>query len=173
MQGGAPSVRVIAATRCALALVMLVAASAPVRAADLLTLLRGSWAAETSPPFAMTWSPSEGGFGLRWTVPGDGEAEADFIPSARPNLFVPGERSWSMFGKKAPIDPLAGDMLYWARSTTDTIYVYTLVIDEKGAFVLDRYACRPAGDRLEVAVSRRLPGGRTEELQVSLVRTEP
>lgn len=38
--------------------------------------------------------------------------------------------------------------------------------------VLDRYACRPAGDRLEVAFSRRLPEGRVEELALTLARAE-
>jgi hypothetical protein len=144
----------------------------PARAADLLTLLRGTWTAETSPPFRMAWSPSEGGFGLRWTVPDGGEAEADFIPSVRPGLFVPGERGWSMFGEKATVNPLTGGTLHWARATEDTVYVYAMTIDDKGAFVLDRYACRPEGDRLEVTMSRRLPGGHTEERQVSLVRSE-
>ena len=55
----------------------------------------------------------------------------------------------AMFGDDGPVNPLEGGTLYWARADGDALYVYSLAIDDHGAFALDRYACHPAaGDAL-------------------------
>lgn len=143
-------------------------------AADPLPRLVGRWASEPDGAFAMTWSAAGDGFGLRWTVPGGGEAEAAFAPSGRPGVFAAaGGDGWSMFGGGKPANPLVGGTLRWARVGGDTVYVYSLSVQDRGAFVLDRYACRlAAGDRLEVAFQRRRPADRVEELRLTLARSK-
>lgn len=154
------------------ALVLL--ASAPAAGADLSQGLAGRWQSASGEPFAMEWTVASGGFDLRWSVPGSGQAEAAFRPSDRANIYVASEgESWSMFGGREPVNPLLDGPLHWARTTSDVIYVYRLAIDAEGAFVLDRYACRPTDGKLVVDLLRRLPGSRTEEMQVTLARAEP
>jgi hypothetical protein len=147
---------------------------APSLAADLLQALQGRWAATQDAKFAMEWSATGDGFGLRWTVPGRGEAQADFKPTGRPGVYAgQSEQGWSMFGRDKPLNPLVKGTLYWARSTPEAVYVYSLEIDDQGAFVLDRYAYRSAEPGIEVSLLRRLPEGRTEEMNVQLVRAGP
>jgi hypothetical protein len=157
----------------AAAAVLLLVAGSPCLAGDLLQALSGRWATESGAPFAMDWQPAADGFGLRWTVPGQGEASARFTPAGRPGVLAGrAEGDWSMFGRDKLVNPLVEGTLYWARSTADTIYVYSLGIDDRGGFVLDRYACSPSGDGLAVSLLRRLPQGRAETLEMQLVRVE-
>lgn len=78
-----------------------------------------------------------------------------------------------MFGRDEPVNPLVEGTLYWARLADDAVHVYSLAIDDKGAFVLDHYACRPAGEKLEVAFRRRLPDDKVEERAMTLTRATP
>lgn len=144
-------------------------------AADLLDSLYGRWATDTPAPFAMSWAKGRDGFELRWAVPGGKEATARFTPTGRPGVFAgQAGQGWSMFGGGEPVNPLVGGTLYWARSTPDAFYLYSLEIDDQGAFVLDRYACRSAGEgRLSVALQRRLPEGKTEEIDMQLAKAGP
>lgn len=153
---------------------LLLLASTSASGADLSQSLAGRWQSASGEPFAMEWTVAGGGFDLRWSVPGNGQAEAAFRPSDRANVYVAsGGEGWSMFRRREPVNPLLDGPLYWARATSDVVYVYRLTIDAEGAFVLDRYACRPADGKLVVDLLRRLPGSRTEEMQVTLARAEP
>lgn len=156
-----------------LLLVPLTLAPLPAMALDVVEQLAGRWASKAGQPFTMDWSVEGDGFALRWTVPGRGEAEAAFITSGRPGVFVAGGRErWSMFGDK-PVNPLVDGPLHWARAAADTVYVYSLVVDQNGAFVLDRYACHPEGEKLKVTLLRRLPDGQGEEMSMLLERVRP
>jgi hypothetical protein len=147
---------------------------APAAAADLMQALQGRWSAKEDAKFAMEWTPAGEGFGLRWTVPGRGEASAEFKPTGRPGVFAgQSQQGWSMFGGDKAVNPLEKGTLYWARSTPEAVYVYSLDIDDHGAFVLDRYTCRAAEPGIEVSLLRQLPQGRTEEMNVQLVRAGP
>jgi hypothetical protein len=147
------------------------AAASPTAAATLLDSLAGRWASDAGTALAMEWSPQDGGFNLRMSVPGGGEVQATFEPSDRPGIFfTERDQGWGMFGSETPPNPLRDGPLQWARATPDTIYVYRVAIDAKGGFVIDRYACRPEGDALDVDFQRRLPGGRTEESRLRLKR---
>lgn len=143
----------------------------PAQAATLLESLDGRWTTPAEPSLSMDWSQQGSGFGLRWSVPGDGEAQATFQPSDRPGVFfAERDEGWSMFGGEAPPNPLLDGPLLWARASPDVIHVYRVVIDAAGGFMIDRYACRLQGEGLEVDFQRRLPGGRTEESRMRLTR---
>jgi hypothetical protein len=76
----------------------------------------------------------------------------------------------NMFGGDGPIDPLVEGTLYWARTTAEAVFLYSLAIDDRGGFQLDRYRCVPQGDALTVSLDRRTArGGENSEQQ--LVRT--
>jgi hypothetical protein len=160
------------AWRAALALLATLLAGSPVLPAELLDQLDGRWTTDGPPPFTMSWDREGEGFALRWTVPGGKEASVHFAPTGRPGVFAGQEAGgWSMFGGKEPVNPLVGGTLYWARSTPDAVYVYSLTIDDRGGFVLDRYACRGAGEgRLDVVLQRRLPQGEAEETAMQLAK---
>lgn len=159
----------------AMACIVTLAAPCPAWAADLLDSLYGRWTTGQPAPFTMTWTRERDGFAVRWTVPGGREADIHFTPTRRPGVFAGRtNQGWSMFGRDKPVNPLVEGTLYWARSTPDAVYVYSLSVDDRGAFVLDRYACRRAGQgRLDVALQRRLPDGKTEEMTMQLAKAGP
>jgi hypothetical protein len=157
----------------AAAVVLCLVAGSPGMAADLLQALGGRWATESGAPFTMDWQPAADGFGLRWTVPGQGEASVRFTPAGRPGVLAGrAEGGWSMFGRDEPVNPLENGTLYWARTTADAVYVYSLGIDDRGGFVLDRYACSPSEGGLAVSLLRRLPESRVERMDMQLVKVD-
>ena len=85
-------------------------------------------------------------------------------PSGRPGVYAGStEAGWTMmgamFGDDGPVNPLRGGTLYWASTADDAVYVYSLAIDDNGAFVLDRYACRIEQGALAVTTARRTADG--------------
>jgi hypothetical protein len=154
---------------------LVLAAIAPsgVAAAELLDALRGRWAPAPATAPTMEWQPDGEGFTLTWASTGSGEVSARFLPTGRPGVFAGrGAGEWTIFGGDAPVNPLVDGTLLWARTTVDTAYVYSLAIDDQGGFILERYTCRPAGDRLSVAVLRWTAKGQANDAEQTLVRVE-
>ena len=152
---------------------LLLLASLPAQAGELLAGLKGRWA--DAGGFAMSFAPAGDGFQLRWTEPVGGETEATFRPTGRPGVLVGEDRAgWSMFGGGEPINPLIKGSLRWARLTDGAVYVYSLAIDDQGGYLLERYGCRPAGDdKLEVALQLRRSPNLVEERAMTLSRVSP
>jgi hypothetical protein len=141
--------------------------------ADALDALRGSWAATPDGPAAMEWSGAGDAFSVSFTPVGGQAISLEFAPSPRPG-FLAGrvKGGWSMgamFGGDGPVDPLVEGTLYWARTTADAVYLYSLEIDDDGGFQLDRYRCAPQGDALTVSLDRRTEAG-GESSEQRLVR---
>ena len=72
----------------------------------------------------------------------------------------------SMFGDEAAVNPLEGGALFWARTAGDGVYLYSLVIDDQGAFQIDRYdlSARP---RIARRVAGAPHGRRRGEIRAS------
>jgi hypothetical protein len=122
-------------------------------------------------PLEIGLAPAGNGFTLRWIAPDRGLEEVRFTATERPGVFAASEgEGWSMFERKAPVNPLEGETLRWARSAPDALYLYSLKIDDRGGFVLDRYACRPEADTLRVAWERQRPEGPEPERVGRLTR---
>jgi hypothetical protein len=137
--------------------------------------LSGSWAEAAAGPPTMAWAKADDGFSVSWTPPGAAATTVQFSSAGRPGVYAGNanqDRSMmdSMFGENAPVNPLAGGALYWARVTDDGVYVYSLVIDDSGLFQIDRYACRPDGGALDVSLQRRTGKGADEPVEKHLVR---
>jgi hypothetical protein len=77
-----------------------------------------------------------------------------------------------MFGGDKPVNPLEEGTLYWARTAADAVYVYSLKIDDRGGFVLDRFTCSPSEGGLVVSLLRRLPEGRVERMDMQLEKVD-
>jgi hypothetical protein len=157
------------------ALIGLALLGSPLRADALPPALQGRWAGTLGPgtvPLEIGLAPAGSGFTLHWTPPGGGPEEVRFAATERPGVFAASEgEGWSMFERKAPVNPLQGAALRWARSAPDALYLYSLRIDDRGAFVLDRYACRPEEGALRVAWQRQRPEGPEPERAGRLTRT--
>jgi hypothetical protein len=142
-------------------------------AADLLQGMSGRWAPGPDAAATVELAPSEDGFTLTWRPPEREPTTARFAATERPNVYAaePGE-GWSMFGDGEAVNPLREGTLLWARAAEDGIYVYSLAIDDRGGFLLDRYAYRPAGDGLVVSLLRRSPQGEVKPPEEKLVRVD-
>jgi hypothetical protein len=158
------------------ALALLLAAAVPSTAtAGVLEDLRGRWAASAGGPAVVEWTTSGDGFGLSWTPSGGAPTTTTFSSAGRPNVYAGAAKAgWSvmgaMFGDDGPVNPLKGGTLYWARTADDALYVYSLAIDDQGAFVLDRYAYQPEQGGLAVAMVRRTASGSETPQEQKLVR---
>lgn len=141
--------------------------------ADALDALRGRWASSPSGPPTMEWSGYADGFSVMFRPDGGPAATLEFTPSARPGIMAGrvkgGWSMGSMFSHDGPVDPLVEGTLHWARTTADAVYLYSLVIDDRGGFQLDRYRCAPKGNALTVTLDRRTPAG-GESTEQQLVR---
>jgi len=142
--------------------------------ADALDALHGRWAASPDERPTMEWSGAGDQFSVSFTPVGGQAVNLDFAPSARPGVLAGRIKGgWSMgtmLGGDGPVDPLVEGTLFWARTTADAVYLYSLVIDDKGGFQLDRYRCTPQGDTLTVSLDRRTAAG-GENSEQRLVRT--
>ena len=92
-----------------------------------------------------------------------------FAPTGRPGVYAgKAKAGWSMmdsmFGDEAAVNPLEGGALFWARTAGDSVYLYSLVIDDQGAFQIDRYDCRLDQGSLVVSVARRTGAGAEDPL---------
>ena len=91
------------------------------------------------------------GFVMSWTGfsrADDGKlvrqhSEASFMPTDRPGVYAFDAGASSLFSRlfadPATGNPLNGETLLWARLAGPTLTVYSLAIDDRGGFALDRY----------------------------------
>jgi hypothetical protein len=87
-------------------------------------------------------------------------AEAAFGPTDTPGVFAfestAGSLLTSLFADPAVGNPLEGDTLLWARLADDTLHVYSLAIDDRGGFLLDRSTAQLTGDGMVLSYVLRL-----------------
>ncbi|MFZ1426601.1 MAG: hypothetical protein WAS21_07535 [Geminicoccaceae bacterium] len=151
-------------------LLLLTLASAS--ADGMLDAMLGRWSAAAGGTPVMEWSRNGDGFTVRWTPPGHDPVTVGFEPAGRPGVLVGKvDGGWSMFGDGTP-NPLEGKPLYWARTTEDAIYLYSLEIHDRGDFELDRYATRREGDTLSVTLLRRTAAGMQDPVQQALTKVD-
>ncbi len=112
--------------------------------------------------------PDNDGFRIDWTGfarRDDGQltrekVEASFSPTDRPGVFAfsPGGKSLlgRLFADPATGNPLKGETLLWARLEGKTLTIYSLAVNSRGGFDLDRYARTLTEDGMTVRYTRRI-----------------
>jgi hypothetical protein len=112
--------------------------------------------------------PDDNGFHINWVGFGRGEdgglkrekVEATFAPTKRPGVFAfaPGGKSLlsRLFADPATGNPLNGETLLWARLEGKTLTVYSLAINPRGGFDLDRYARTLTENGMTIRYTRRV-----------------
>jgi hypothetical protein len=137
--------------------------------------LAGSWATAAGGDPVMQVSGTADGFTVAWTPEGGTTTTVQFAPAGRPGVYGgTAKEGWSimgsMFGGNAPVNPLEGGTLYWARTADGGVYLYRMQIDDHGAFTIDRYRLGIADGALSVAGDRRTADGDTALPDRQLVR---
>lgn len=147
---------------------------AALAAEEILRRLEGRWAGTADGGRAEAdWTLRRDGFDLRWSGPDTAAQSASFRPTGRPGVYGTQDGAgWSMFEQNRSVNPLEGGMLRWARTAPDAVYVYSLSVDDRGMFVLDRYRYQPSAEGLQVSRLRELPG-RQERTEATLSRVAP
>ena len=128
--------------------------------AGVVDELSGRWGESGTGPATLTWMADGTGFTVTWNPSDGASSEVRYEPAQRPAIFAGqarGRRSMlqSMFGADGPVNPLVDGTLYWARVDDETVYLYSLTVDDRGDFRLERIACRREGDVLSVSLARR------------------
>lgn len=137
--------------------------------------LAGKWAVAAGGAPVMQVSGAADGFTVAWTPEGGTTTTVQFAPAGRPGVYGgTAKEGWSimgsMFGSDAPVNPLEGGTLYWARTADGGVYVYRMQIDDRGAFTIDRYRLGVADGALRITGDRRTADGGTALPERQLVR---
>jgi hypothetical protein len=103
-----------------------------------------------------------------------GQVEAAFAPTETPGVFAfdPGRGGLlsSLFADPAVGNPLQGDTLLWARVAGDTLHVYSLAIDPKGGYALEKTIGELTGDGMATRYELRLENDRIVTVEGRLER---
>ncbi len=114
-----------------------------------------------------------GGFKVAWTsvIRGGGDVgkprvrkkstTRTFIAGARPGLFTATSSG----------DPLAGGEMAWARIKDNALMVYLMVIDDDGAYQIQRYERKLSGTGMELTFTRLKDGEKIRTVTGRLIKT--
>ena len=117
------------------------------------------------------------GFSVTWTsvsTRSDGRKKTktytvEFRPSDRPHIFGAATKM-NVFGKKVPLNPLAGEPYVWARVDGDTFTVFSLYINEVGEYEMQEYHRTLADGGLDLVFRSVSPGGLEKVIEAFLKR---
>ncbi len=109
----------------------------------------------------VTISPTEDGFQVAWvsvTRSANGKIKRsayaiNFKPSKKEHVYSAAMRT-DMFGNQVPLDPMRGDPYVWARIDGDTLFVYQMLINEKGGYEMQVYERTFTSTGLDLKYSR-------------------
>ncbi len=122
---------------------------------------------------------TKAGFLLTWvsvSYKSDGRTKEktysiEFVPSSRENIYQSAMKS-NLFGKAVPLDPLAGEPFVWARFEDDTFSVYSLFIDESGAYEVQEFHRTLIDGGLDLVFLRMRDGETEREIRTTLQRLD-
>lgn len=119
--------------------------------------------------------PDGKGFSLTWTsvirrggVPGAPNVRRKsttkrFVPAKRPGL-------WRVAAGAVPADPIDGGELGWARIDGSSLIIYLMVIDENGAYQIQRYERALSGQGMALTFTRLRDGEQVRTAKGRLVK---
>lgn len=95
----------------------------------------------------------DGGFTVDWTtvIPKDNKSvrrqfKIRFLPTQRKDVFRAAMRT-NVFGAAVPLDPLKGDPYMWAAIRGKSLFVYGILVTDRGGYELQVYqrTLKPGG----------------------------
>lgn len=115
------------------------------------------------------------GFSLEWsteTQRPDGRIKSDryfvaFKPAARPGYYAPTDKI-DRFGKRIPIDPIAGDPQLMAKIEGQTMTVYASLVADDGAHEVQTYERTLTPGGMKLKFSRVRNGEAIRAIEVDL-----
>lgn len=126
-----------------------------------------------------TISKTRKGFEISWssaTYKSDGRLKEktytiEFLPSERDGIYSSAMQT-NVFGKAVPLDPLNGEPFVWARLEGDTFSVYSLFINEAGAYEMQEFHRTLAEDGLNLVFKRVHQAETEREIRAFLKRKD-
>jgi hypothetical protein len=127
----------------------------------------------------VTISPTEDGFNVAWVsvirkASGKIKRNAyaiNFKPSRRGGIYSAAMRT-DLFGNQVPLDPMRGDPYVWARIDGDALFVYQMLINEKGGYEMQVYNRALTATGLDLTYSRVRDGEVLRTITGKLKRVE-
>lgn len=128
---------------------------------------------------ATVLATDDNGFSVSWTSVSykeDGRKKektytVDFARSGRPHIYGAATKT-NVFGKKVPLNPLAGEPYVWARISGDTLTVFSLFINEAGGYEMQEYHRTLADGGLDLLFRSVSPQGPDKVIEAFLKRVE-
>lgn len=128
---------------------------------------------------SVTIAPVSDGFSVEWTsviTRSDGRTrqgsyQISFQPSQRDGIYGSAMKT-NVFGKNVPLDPLAGEPFVWARLEGDTLSVFSLFINEAGAYEMQEYHRTLADGGLDLVFRRVRDAEAQREIRTFLERMD-
>jgi len=129
--------------------------------------------AVTARDFDVVIGPADGGFKVDWTsvIRGGGEVGKPRVrKKSTSRIFVAGARP-GLFTATSSGDPLAGGEMAWARIKDNALMVYLMVIDDDGAYQIQRYERKLSGTGMELTFTRLKDGEKIRTVTGGLIKT--
>ena len=127
---------------------------------------------------SVTIAPApDNGFSVAWTTTVRASEGGDtsktyaiaFRPTQRPGVYRSAMRA-NVFGERVPLDPFAGDPLFWARLSGRTLSVFALIILDDGGYDLQTYDRTLGGNGLDLVFSRWIDREQVADIRAHLTR---
>lgn len=129
--------------------------------------------AVTARDFDVEIGPAPGGFQVTWTSVirrGGSPDQPRVRKKSTTKAFVP-SATRGVYRATNSGDPLSGQELAWARVTGNTLLIYLMVLDERGAYQIQRYARKLSGTGMELTFTRVKDGEKVREVKGRLIKT--
>ena len=113
------------------------------------------------------------GFKVTWTsvIRGGGDVEKPKVrKKSTTRTFVPAAQRGVYKGTSSG-DPLSGKEVSWARIKGNSLIVYLMVIDNRGAYQLQRYDRKLVGSGMELTFTRLKDGEQVRTVKGRLIKT--
>jgi len=129
--------------------------------------------AVTARDFDVVIGPAGKGFKVTWTsvIRGGGDVEKPKVrKKSTSRTFVPSARR-GVFKGASSSDPLSGKEVSWARIKENSLIVYLMIIDKRGAYQLQRYERKLVGSGMELTFTRLKDGEQVRTVKGRLIKT--
>jgi hypothetical protein len=129
--------------------------------------------AVTARDFDVVIGPADGGFKIAWTSVirgGGGAGKPRVRKKSTTRTFIAGARP-GLFTATSSGDPLSGKEMAWARIKDNALMVYLMIVDDDGAYQIQRYERKLSGTGMELTFTRLKDGEKIRTVTGRLIKT--